>query len=383
MNNMLIEQIGILEAMILIDGFIWCVAGNFNVLLKINVNTGKINYIAEIPEEKICKQRLYSDIQQYRHKLIFVPMAADNITIYDMQSEKFTKIKLKKPTKKNSLYKEDYKFSKCVIYNSNAYLFNVSYPAIIKLNLDNYTIDYIDEWINCFNLSKKNKEKVYFRNIYREQDCIYLASCCGNIVIKFELENEKISVHKVGKDSEIFSDIVVDENRAYISLLSENKVIVFNKKNWTEIGRIILEKGMSVSIEMKKWNNKIFYFPLHMTEILVIENETVKNKIILHEDYNQCNVFKVINNQEKCYFISERNKYLMIFFMDCYEIKKVQLCIDDKLRNYLIKMNNLINEYFIDIQAWIDSIKKNTIDKDENIHLFIGSKIWTNIRSNI
>lgn len=380
MNTTVSSQIGIIEAMILIDEYIWCVAGSFNALLKINMNTGKIYYMAEIPDEEIHKQRLYSDIQQYKNKLFFVPMAAKDIAVYNMQNGEFVKIKLKQP-KKIGLYKEDYKFSKCIIYNSNAYLFNVSYPAIIKVNLDNYTIDYIDEWMNYFKLSEKNKEKVYFRNICREGNCIYLASCCSNIIIEFDLESEKIFVHKVGKENEFFSDIAFCDNKIYLSLLSENKVIILDKKNWIEIGRIETGIEISVSIEMKEWNNKIFYFPISMSEILIIENETVKNRINLKED-SHYNIFKVINNKKNCYFIPEGNRYIMMFSMFDYNIKKIPLYVDDKLKDLLIKKKIIIDERFIGIQTWITCIKKSIINKNEDAYFCTGYKIWKNIGSN-
>ena len=77
---------------VVVGNYVFFSALDFNALLKINMNTGEIKYVAEIPDEKANKQRLYSDIQQYKNKLLFVPMAAKDIAVYNMQSNEFVKI---------------------------------------------------------------------------------------------------------------------------------------------------------------------------------------------------------------------------------------------------------------------------------------------------
>lgn len=380
-ENMLVSQFGIIEAMTLVGEFIWCTLGGFNTLLKININTKKAVYVCVIPGEEFQKERLYSDIQCYENKLILIPMAAKDIAIYNIYDGHFIKIKLKMQEEGKSLYKQNYKFSKCIIYKSYAYVFCVSYPAIIKINLKDYSVQYLNEWLKFFEGKDKDKTKVYFRNIYRVCNKVYLASCCCNLVMEFDIEREKFSMHRVGKTGDIFSDIVLCGDKVYISQLLKREILVLNKQNWCEIERIGLETKISTSIEMKTWKNKVYYFPVNMNSILIIESSNCIKELDLQDKGSI--VYKVINKESNCYFITEKNFSMGKYSMENNKVKYVKIQINKDLKNAGLKkyilMNQIFNECYIDLQSWITLLEKNTKNCDKNKKNYLGEKIWKKI----
>lgn len=384
MESMIIDQIKIVEAMVLTDGFIWCMAGGFNAFFQIDIISGQINYLGEVPNEKIQKARLYSDIQQYEDKLIFVPMAAEDIAIYNIKENKFIKIKLKQPNNINNLYKTDYKFSKCFIFKSYAYFFSVSFPAIVKLNLINYELQYIDDWVKRFCNKEIKREQVYFRNAYKKEGRVYLPSCCNNQVVEFELEQERFYYHEVGKRSESFSDIVFSKDKIYISKLDGGEMLILDKGNWDEIGRIYTGTTMPVSISMQEYNDKIFYFPVNLSEIVIVEDGNKIRKCDLKMNIKGNKVFKIIYDMPDCYFITEKEFDLIKFSVESEKIVKKKLLIDndtikDKLQKYLLSYI-ILGENFLSIKSWVSLIKNNKINKNKSTNVSMGNKIWNCVK---
>lgn len=380
----IINRVGIIEAMALVDGFIWFVAGAFNAFFRIDINSGEVNYIGRIPGETFQKARLYSDIQQYEEKLIFVPMAADEIAIYDIKNNKFIKIKINDQNDTSNLYKQDYKFSKCIIYKEYAYFFCVSFPAIAKLDLKNYEMHYLVDWKKFFDGKKICEKKVYFRNAYEKEGKVYLPSCCDNQVVEFEMEQERFQHYEIGENGDNFSDIVFCENKICISKLNSSEILILEKNGWNKIGQINAGTDIPVSIEMKEWNNKIFYFPVNMCEIVIIEDSNKVRKHNLKSNLKSNTVYKVISDMSNCYFITEKEFHFVKFSMDDEKTEEKKLFIDDDTQNKIIQefflANIEISENFLNIKSWLTYIEKNEKNQHYNMNNNIGNEVWKHIK---
>lgn len=384
-RDIIIDQIGIIEAMIIIDQYIWCMAGGFNAFFNINLDTGETNFIGEVPDEEFQKARLYSDIQRYNEKLILVPMAAKDIAIYNMQSHNFIKVKLSTFSNTNNLYKKDYKFCKCVIYESFAYLFNVSFPAVIKIDLDSYRLQYLDEWLKFFEGKILNREKVYFRNAFRKDNKVYLASCCSNIVIEFDIECERFFAYELEGKQQDFSDVAFRGNRIYVSSLSGNEILILDRNNWNEIAKFNIFEQEVPSIDMIECEEKIYYFPVNLYNILVWEDE--KKGIIrysLQETSRDNSVYKVILDKESFFFIHRKTFSLVKWERNTGETQKKTVFFDNKLKSMAIKkyifMNNIISEGIVSTGNWISNIDKGMLGIDVDGKIKCGNDIWNRIK---
>lgn len=379
----MLDQLGIIEAICLDGECIWCTAGNYGILFRVNINTGKMDYISEISAEEFRKKRLYSDIQRYNEKLLLVPISANTITIYNIDSKTFDEIKLEEPKENFHLYKSDYKFSRCIIYGAFAYLFSITFPAIIRIDLTNYNVRYLDQWIGFFEGKVINKKHVYFRNIYNNNNKIYFASCCSNLVVEFNMKKETFSMYEVGKYDDCFSDIVFCEGKIYVSLLYKREILVLDAKSWEEIGRIKTDEK-STSISMENWNNKVFYFPVNLSQILVIENGSIVNRISLVTHVKKNIIYKVIKDKSNCYFIADKNDRIIKFSMENFIIEEIEICCDEKIMDILIREYSLENKVISDktlyIKSWVNYIKRNSLYDKCMDHVECGKDIWIKIK---
>lgn len=72
-----------------VDGSFWFSSHKFNGLFKLDLNSGKIEFVAFFPEEKISSESLHKKCFAYEQYLIFLPMLGDHIHIFDRVSHSF------------------------------------------------------------------------------------------------------------------------------------------------------------------------------------------------------------------------------------------------------------------------------------------------------
>ena len=101
-------------------------------------------YVGTFPDEEKTAYRLFSNVVQYKNVLIFTPLFAKYIAIYDIEKEEFSTLEIEKWFPKRT---GQGKFCTSVLNGEYLYMFPEYYPGIIKICLDNMEIIILDNWI--------------------------------------------------------------------------------------------------------------------------------------------------------------------------------------------------------------------------------------------
>ena len=105
-------------------------------------------YLKHIPNIKMNKEMMFSDIIQIDNKLLLVPHKCYFVVIYDTDSHEFFNIELRKSKVLcNERINEDGVMYSGFANGKYAYLLGWSYPEIIKIDTKNFTISYINDWV--------------------------------------------------------------------------------------------------------------------------------------------------------------------------------------------------------------------------------------------
>lgn len=228
---------GGLTAAVLFDNYIWGTANEFNALMKINIKTNNIELIERFPEEDDFTTALFGDMVHIDGKLVFAPMSASNIVIYEIVSRKFTLIPVDEGIANNSkLYKENYKFFKAVIQDRDIYFVGCSFPAIIRMNVDTYQLTYITEWADVLDGYISDWNDTYFRSVHisKEQE-MWMPSCSCNVLIKFSLLEGSFQYFTIGKRENHFCDIEYDGKLFWLSSKNGHELISWDPSKFSII----------------------------------------------------------------------------------------------------------------------------------------------------
>lgn len=169
-----------------IDGELWFSCFRGNGLFRYNGNT--VEYMGSFREKGV---KLFNDVVRYKDKLFFVPLAANNIHIYDLASGGMESISYKNPGIGDFVF--------AIFHECHIYMFPSFHPGILKLNPETSDVDIIDDWINEDFAKCRLSDEPFFRGDYvREGDVIYAPFCNAHAVLEFHLNDGSSTVHDVG-----------------------------------------------------------------------------------------------------------------------------------------------------------------------------------------
>ena len=232
MNN---KKFGIveggIEAFTVVQNTIWGVSSGSNALIKISMDTWTIEYIAEIPVSIDEKTNLFSNVFGYNNKLIFVPRSAEKIWTYDIKKQEFSAIELDyHGVLENPMYVKEHKFAQAVVYGENLFLIACAYPAIIKLNLENNEMEYVQEPL--LKLDEKRNRVIgtgYFQCVSCEGEYIYAACCSSKDVLKYSMKDGTYELIDVDMPFESFRWAICDKDTFIIEPYTEHNFYWYKK----------------------------------------------------------------------------------------------------------------------------------------------------------
>ncbi len=377
---------GGIEAAVVVGNTIWASAYDFNGLLKICRDTGKMELVARFPNEALLQERLFDDVVYVDGKLVFVPMTAKSITIYNIEDNTFKLIPIEKNKIGGKVFNDKYKFCRAVEKDKNVYLIGCTYAGIIKINLLSYEVVYQTEWIEEIVERVGNTNGSYFRSIcIKSNEEIWLACNGCNILVQILLENMQFRYYEVGDKENCFSDIVYDGELFWISSKNGNGLLAWNPVTTKIVKQIndvkgVLSSGMFIS------NKKLFIVPWYGYDVWVINicTGTVEKKIKLQD---KC-IGVIKDNTEANSWIIFTDKGRMIK-SECFEKGKFQYqsfaYYDNDLYKALNKKTISLEMYegkeinFYDYIHIISDFKENISTKNNNAQ--IGKKIFIEMKN--
>lgn len=351
-NDYFDEYFGNIEAFDVSGNFFWGTTEGTNILLKIDFHSGFVEKIRSISHESPKKRRLYGDAVITGNKMFLVPLAADRVSIYDFQTDAFTVVDIE--NQEDRLYKKDYKFCRGIEYNDFIFLFPVSYPAIMRINKNDYSVVYYSDWVSTLKKMIPDQNKVYFRNIYTDGNKVYAPSCGCNVVLEFDMITQEQQVHIVGKETDYFSDLSKFNNNYYLSSLDGIEILVLDQC-WTELNRI-LTGHMTPSIGLNATDKDLFFFAYKPIYSMRLDCSNV--------------IFRDIFDDEKCesdylYRVKEYKDYsygvlknkLFKINMDTKDVEYVCLTLSqsliDEVMRFFFDCNQIVHEDKGLLLSWI------------------------------
>ncbi len=214
------------------EGKLYCIAGDFNLLFSIDTKDGTVELIDTVPQTNLLSPFSRGHIVIHNNKLIIPPDKSGKIWIYNLLSKRWSNIPVEK---RNTLYGSGV-FFQAYIYDNNLFLIGGDYPAILCLNPENQTCDYIEEPYQDITDRHHDIDFSYFRlQGVSLKNTLYLASCLDNYVLKFDMQTKKHQWIKVGDDSYVYSEITWDGNNFWLSPRINSDIVKWDGKDKTKI----------------------------------------------------------------------------------------------------------------------------------------------------
>lgn len=129
------------------DGKIWMALLNRNGICEVDKATRQAKIRKVFDGELLTRKFLYSKTEKVGDNLVFAPWDAESIAVYNLKDDAVTYFPLNARPQKLKESSVEAKFLNIMPYQSTAYLLGYSYPAIIKIDMESLSVDYITDWV--------------------------------------------------------------------------------------------------------------------------------------------------------------------------------------------------------------------------------------------
>lgn len=233
------------ENIVKANGSYWFTPIGYNALFKLDDGAEKAQCVGCFSKEQDVS-RLYLDIVQYQDKLIFVPLRAETIALYDMNTGEFSYIPLCLPTEDMNTgvaYSADEKFTFAGIWKNNLYLFPATYPAIIKLDMESYEVEYLYEPIRQLNKRVLTEEGIYFWKGIIEDNLVKMWCEPSKAIVEFDMNSESLRVCKQLSDIDKYIEVVSDGKNYWLIPREKKAKLLKLSEDFQIIESILLPEG--------------------------------------------------------------------------------------------------------------------------------------------
>lgn len=287
------------------DEIIWALANDYNGLFQGNCKTGEFEYLGNPGSGR--RIPMFSSMVKINEYIILAPASEEKIVIYQITNKKFEEIPIPKPrfiTERYQKYHEWGNFS-IIRWKSYAFLIGMYYPAILRLNMEDRSIDYMDSWVNEIEKNASDDGMYYFRNSHViKNNYLYIPVNIINVVLEVNLNNLDCKWHYIGSDAVGFSGICMIDDDFYISARDTRKVIkwnIQNKKHYDYmLNKFYPDNNIKASVSFLHYDGEsLWYFPINSTTVLKKRrdsNEWEKD-LFLKQYAEESNIYKHIWKQ--------------------------------------------------------------------------------------
>lgn len=187
------------------------VARGMNLVYKVNIENNNLVLLGNIPNENQDAGRLCGEILRHGDEIIFLPLNARKINIYNVCEKKWRYIEIEEI---ENIYLD--KFFTGMIDGDYLYMIGSKYPAIVKVNL--YDGNDVKYFKSLYEIMDHNKDDCFIRrDIAVADEKLYMASCVNNYVFEYDLKTENIKKYEICDASKSFSGIAYDGKNFWLS----------------------------------------------------------------------------------------------------------------------------------------------------------------------
>lgn len=257
-------------------------------------------YIGMFPDEEKEAYRLFSSVVKYKNLLIFTPLMAKHIAVYDIAKNEFSTLEIERWFPKRT---GQGKFCTSFLNGDYLYMFPEYYQGIIKMCLNNMQIVILDDWIKELEANFSLNNDIFFKNDYADcGECLYFPLANANAVLEFNKISEKIYLQKVGEGK-------------YSSIAKWNDVFILGERVQKDIWC------------WKKKNDRCF---------------TIQNHI---KGYDNTGFIASVIYEDTCWMFPEKGSNVLKI-----NLNKMIIDVDDKYSNEGMYGLNISNQVFSFVQ---------------------------------
>lgn len=364
---------------------IYCLARDFNLLFSVGLQDGKIELVDVVPEGDLLTTYLFGFMSTYNDKLIITPDKTKKIWIYDLVSKCWNSL----ATKEYEHYWANGGIQQIYTYNDKLFLVGGDYPAILCLDLQHNSCDYIEEPYKEIMARHPDRDYLYFRSYgVKLENNLYLASCLDNFVLKFDMETCEHCWIKVGDDNYTYSGITWDGNNFWLSPRLNGDIIKWDGSDKTKI--LPLSRELTEADQIHSWEacydgSKIVLPNASYPKSILIDPQNdhfefseqqyplftrLDNGMVVSQSTNGDLSVTTENSSPKNYHIAIETKQLKQFY------KKRNLPIFKEQMLY----HEVPNHPLLSLEGFLAFAGSEAGDRSTPDNGSIGKKIWEQIR---
>ncbi|MED1952359.1 hypothetical protein [Brevibacillus centrosporus] len=187
----------------------WFSLGSFNGLCQVNLHTGQVEFVSEIPNERRYSHLLYEGIVKHENKLILAPLGGKEIAEFDLIQGSFKKIT--RETSSAGLSVGSFQLFKNIVYKESVYFTPLSYPAILKYDLRTGENTFYTDWMDQLSPFISDSKKPLFANgVCVRDNLLLMAFAQDNIVLEFNMDTNRAKFHRVGREGNKYWGMTFD-----------------------------------------------------------------------------------------------------------------------------------------------------------------------------
>lgn len=276
----MLQSVGFTNYAIAKDAIWFCDIYHSN-LLKMQLDTGKINLEMALLPENISGKMQYGPIVCIKDKIILAPRNAGDILVYDI----FTKLVVRFCLKKRNIESRKPLFISGFVYREEAFFIPGNYPAIIKVNVKSMLVEYFENFYYDLPFEIRKRDGILCNSNALVIDNFFVFPIYdSNIFIKIYLDFSGYEIERIGTHPyKIWSMVSIDEDIWFagpdgiFEYLVKKKCIVCHNKAFT---RKQLMNGIGQIIDYYK---ELVIIPVNGEKIILFH--TQKNECTEFEDY--------------------------------------------------------------------------------------------------
>lgn len=304
----------------------------------------------------------------YKKRIIFAPSSAKRIAIYDIEQSRWVMLELENKDIEG-------KFHDIVVYDHYVFLIGHRYPAIIKIDMEDYTIQYLNDWVEELKtLSGENIPGFVFANKVNDNK-ILIPQFLSNIVMELDLKTNLYRLIKIAALKGNIAGLAKTECNTY--LLSINVLCEVD-------GQGIALKIIDLNTVLEKLfyyavldNNCLYIFPIRSARkntAVMLDLQTEKSKSVFlqkqGDHYGNFSCIREIGN--KIYLFSRKSNSLIIYDLCKNSCREIQICFKEDFKTYCIEDENGYMDLPIFLEDLKNTYKNQCILEKDNY----GGRIW-------
>lgn len=263
---------------------LWFVTYPLQMLCKYSLADQRIEYVTQLPEVENdgCLRYVNVVYDQEHHCLIMVPYRGEALCIYNLEKGTFRKDYFR-PEYVNSC------FGRAFQYGRSLFLTPINYPAIVRYDMDTGEFEYFTDCISqAYKMIPEAAEgNLFIWGVGAYGQELYLASPLKNLVLTFHMETGEYRIDAVGKETDKYRGMAVDETYCWMILCDSPAVVRWNRQTGETVEYAEFPEGFEAGeVPFKNivdMGDALYLIPCHANWICRLDKE---KGIITKEDFD-------------------------------------------------------------------------------------------------